>query len=87
MLQDSSVDKLSQGGDQLQITFNTGGKKEATFLDKLTKPQNTVANYGFLTDSVNMNELAARGVNISIRDHLKAQGLNMKDVTKAKEGE
>jgi hypothetical protein len=32
-----------------------------------------------------VNELAAKGVNISIRDHLKAQGLNVKDCDKARE--
>jgi hypothetical protein len=32
-----------------------------------------------------VNELAAKGVNISIRDHLKAQGLNFKDCNAARE--
>lgn len=35
---DSSMDKLSHNEEQqLQISLNTGGKKQATFLEKLAK--------------------------------------------------
>jgi methionine salvage enolase-phosphatase E1 len=68
------MDKLSYMEEQqLQISLNQGGKKQATFFEKLAKTQGfALTNYGFLSDQVNVNELAARGVNISIRDHLKA---------------
>ena len=61
---DASLDQSDADNQQLEIAPTAGGKKEATFLQKLAvKP--TEINYGFLAPNVDLNQLAAKGVKIS----------------------
>ena len=61
---DASRDQFDVEPPQLEIAPTAGGKKEATFLQKLAAKPAEV-NYGFLAPHVDLNQLAAKGVKVS----------------------
>lgn len=67
---------------ELQFSAVTGAKKSATFLQKITKTESGVHNLGILNHSIDVNQLAAQGIQVTIRETLKAQGLNFKETIK-----